>query len=166
MNIFSAEVLNDLVRQARLSPRLRQHLNVHKDYADPSQRLFNAIEPHSYIRPHRHLLDPRDETLIAVRGKLVLVVFDDLGKVTEVVPFGVGRNGSLALGVEVSAGTWHTVVALEPGSVVFEVKAGPFCPDAAKEFAPWAPLEGSESVTGYQDAILSSFGQILGVDFK
>ncbi len=85
---FDQIYLDTLCAQADASPRLRQHRNVHTDYADPCQRLFNAITTRSYLVPHRHALSPRDETMLAVRGRLALVVFDETGEVVEVVPFG------------------------------------------------------------------------------
>jgi len=54
--------------------------------------LFNAIEPGSYIRPHRHASDPREELLIAVRGLVALVTFDDQGAVTNVLRFGTSQK--------------------------------------------------------------------------
>ena len=70
---FDHAYLDTLCTQARASPRLRQHRNVHTDYADPCQRVFNAITTRSYLVPHRHALSPRDETMLAVRGRLALV---------------------------------------------------------------------------------------------
>jgi cupin fold WbuC family metalloprotein len=61
MIVFGSEYLDELSGLAKVSPRLRQHRNIHTSYDDPCQRLFNAIEPESYIRPHRHAADPRDE---------------------------------------------------------------------------------------------------------
>ena len=84
---FDQIYLDTLCAQADASPRLRQHRNVHTDYADPCQRLFNAITTRSYLVPHRHGLSPRDETMLAVRGRLALVVFDETDEVVEVVPF-------------------------------------------------------------------------------
>lgn len=149
---FSPEYLDSLTAQAEASPRARQHRNVHTDYADPCQRLFNAITRRSYLVPHRHGLTPRDETMLAVRGRLALVVFDDTGKVIEVVRFGSqggAGHGGLAAGVLVPAGTWHTVLALDDDAILFETKAGPFDPTAPKEPAPWAPGEGSAGAESY-----------------
>ena len=157
MKVFSADFLNELTAQAQSSPRKRQHRNIHESYADPCQRLFNAIEPGSYIRPHRHAADPRDELLIAVRGSMALVTFDEQGMVTGVVRFGVNRNDEgLAVGAEVPANTWHTVIALEPGCVLLEVKAGPFDPDQPKDLAPWAPDEGSAAAAEYLARLIES----------
>ncbi len=157
MKVFGAYYLNELTTQAQCSLRKRQHSNIHQSYADPCQRLFNAIEPVSYIRPHRHATDPRDELLIAIRGLMALMTFDEQGMVTKVVRFGADRNREgLAFGAEVPANTWHTVIALEPGCVLLEVKAGPFDPNQPKDLAPWAPDEGSPSANEYLDKLIES----------
>ena len=150
MKIFSADQLNVLVTQAEESPRLRQHLNIHTGFDEPCQRLFNAIEPGSYIRPHRHLSVPRGELLVAMRGLMALVTFDDEGQVQRVVYFGSEKYGlDLAVGVEVDPETWHTVIALKLGSILLEVKAGPFDPAHPKDLANWAPSENSADVEAY-----------------
>ena len=155
MKIFDAQYLNGLTVQAKVSPRLRQHRNVHQSYQEASQRLFNAIEPGSYIRPHRHASDPREELLIAVRGVMAIVTFNDHGDVTNVLRFGTERHeDEMAVGAEVSSSTWHTVIALEPGCVLLEVKAGPFDQNQPKDLAPWAPEEGSSSARAYLDRIV------------
>ena len=117
--------------------------------------MFNAIEPGSYIRPHRHASDPREELLVAVRGVMGLVTFDDQGAVTNVLRFGSEKHGDeMAVGAEVSSGTWHTVIALEPGCVLLEVKAGPFDPNQPKDLAPWAPEEGTSSAASYLQQLM------------
>ena len=156
MKVFSANYLDMLTTQAQVSPRKRQHRNIHENYEDPCQRLFNAIELGSYIRPHKHATDPRDELLVAVRGVMVLMTFDDRGKVKEVVHFGSDRcNEDLAVGVEVQAGTWHTVFALTSGCVLLEVKAGPFDPSQPKDLAPWAPAEDAATAEQYLQDMIS-----------
>lgn len=150
MKVFSADYLNQLIDDAKCSPRKRQHRNIHQSYIDPCQRLFNAIEPGSYIHPHRHATAARDELLIAIRGLMALVTFDDRGKVIRVVSFGANSNGAgSTVGAEVPASTWHTVIALEPSCILLEVKAGPFDPNQPKDLALWAPNEGSVAATEY-----------------
>ena len=154
MKIFSADQLNALVTQAEGSQRLRQHQNIHTGFDEPCQRLFNAIEPGSYIRPHRHLSVPREELLVAVRGLMALVTFDDAGTVQRIVRFGSEKYGAdLAVGVELPSQTWHTILALVPGSVLLEVKAGPFDPNQPKDLAPWAPVEGDRAWVEYLGAL-------------
>ena len=50
-------------------------------------------------------------------------------------------------GVEIPSGTWHSIIALEPGTVIFEIKSGPYKPLPPEDIAPWAPapsdLEGA-----------------------
>lgn len=163
MKIFTAQSLNVLTEQAGASPRRRQHLSIHQSYQEPCQRLFNAIEPDSYIRPHRHATDPRDEFLLAVRGEMALLTFDDAGTVTSVLRFASEKHGPvLAAGVEVPASTWHTVLALRPGSVLLEVKAGPFDPAQPKDLATWAPEEGSVDAAHYLQALVQDISKSAG----
>ena len=147
--------MDDLLRRSKKSNNYRQHHNVHRSYQEPCQRLFNAIGMESYIRPHRHLLDPKTECLIAVQGMMVLIVFDDEGEVVETVRFGTEKykNKTLCVGVEVSPESWHTVISLVSESILFEVKTGPFEPSLAKEGAPWAPEEMSVEADKYLAAL-------------
>lgn len=155
MKIFKAQFLDGLTGQAKVSPRLCQHRNVHQSYQETSQRLFNAIEPGSYIRPHRHVSNQREELLIAVRGVMAMVTFDDQCDMTNVLRFGTERHGDdMAVGAEVSSSTWHTVIALETGCVLLEVKAGPFDPNQPKDLAPWAPEESSDAASAYLGRLL------------
>lgn len=163
MKVFNVNYLNELTVQAQGNHRKRQHRNLHESYDAPCQRLFNAIEPGSYIRPHRHATDPRDELLIAVRGLMALVTFDGQGMATEVIYFGAHRNGEdFAAGVELPAGTWHTVIALEIGCVLLEVKAGPFDPRQPKDLASWAPEEGSPAAFAYLNQLISRLPSVSG----
>ena len=149
---FSPDFLDGLTIKAEQSFRKRQHENIHQNYEDPCQRLFNAINVDSYIRPHRHSIDPKDECLIAVRGRMALLIFDDDGQVKQVVRFGAQISEvqlSISVGVNLSAGVWHTVIAEVPGSILFEVKSGPFNPEQAKEYAAWAPAENTTEATEY-----------------
>jgi cupin fold WbuC family metalloprotein len=139
---------DELSGRARGAARLRQHSNLHRSYEEPCQRLLNALEPGTYIPPHRHSLDPKQETLIALRGEMALVLFDDSGKVTQVVRFGAGDSYACH-GVDLPPGAWHTVLALSSGAILFEAKAGPFQPAHAKELAPWAPSEDSPQAADY-----------------
>ena len=149
---FSSEFLDVLTQSAEQSSRQRQHKNIHQHYNDPCQHLFNAIGIDSYIRPHRHSIDPKDECLIAVRGRMALLVFDDIGQVGQIIRFGAQTNEAqqaISVGVNLPAGAWHTVIAEVPGSILFEVKSGPFNPKQAKEYATWAPEEDAPEAAEY-----------------
>lgn len=152
MKIFSRQYFDELVTSANQSDRLRAHTNLHQSYSDPCQKLFNLIKAESYIRPHRHSLDPKEECLLAVAGLFSLISFSDDGIIESVNLFGSEKyslTSSIAFGLELPAEVWHTVIPLVDQSILFEVKSGPFDPGAAKELAPWAPEEGSQEALTY-----------------
>lgn len=159
---ISSLLVDNLTRKAKLNYRLRAHHNFHADYADPVQQLANSIGINSYIRPHRHASDPKSECLIALKGCFALVVFDDQGLIFDVIKFESEshvKNDS-NYGVNISQGIWHTVIALKPDSVLFEVKSGPFNPLQAKEFAPWAPVEDSPEALFYLENLRKHIGYL------
>ena len=146
MKILGDDLFADLSQKAAANPRRRQHLNLHADYGEPCQRLLNAMEPGSYIRPHRHLTDPKVECFLGLRGRFALILFDDEGHLRQILRFGPLEENA---GADLPPGVWHTVVSLESGSIFFETKPGPFNPLTKKDLAPWAPEEGSPEAAGY-----------------
>ncbi len=154
MRWLDAPLLDDLIRQAAQSPRLRQHLNLHSSFADPCQRLLNALWYDSYIAPHRHTADPKEETLIALRGDLGCIAFDDEGTIIGHRRLSAGGPNAA---VVVAPGEWHTVIALGETAVLLEVKAGPFDPSAAKEAALWAAPEGSPDAPAFLNRLRAAF---------
>jgi cupin fold WbuC family metalloprotein len=153
---FRPADLDALVRAAQSAPRRRMNLNVHRSAADACQRFFNAIEPGSYVRPHRHAQPAVAETLVAIRGAFVLVEFDDAGGIVgtaRLAASGSAPHPDAAAAVELAPGTWHTVLALESGSIFFEAKPGPFDPQARGDFAPWAPEEGAAEAAAWWQAL-------------
>jgi cupin fold WbuC family metalloprotein len=143
--------LDELVAQARDLPRRRLHLNLHAGPDEPCQRLINAMEPDSYIPPHRHADHTTNECLLALRGVFALIVFDETGTPLRALQFG-GPDADLEV-VELAPTTWHTVIALETGGVLFETKSGPYRAASAKVAAPWAPPENDPGVETYLSAL-------------
>ncbi len=135
LKIIDDELLNATSGRAKENGRLRMNHNLH-ELSDNVQRMLNAVEPNSYIRPHRHVDPPKVELFLALRGAGACFLFDDTGNVTESSVFGDGTHNH---GVEIASGQWHTVMALRPGTVFFEVKDGPYVETLDKDFAPWSP---------------------------
>jgi cupin fold WbuC family metalloprotein len=150
MKIITPELLHQLTGSARTSPRLRKNHNLHPTDASRCHRLFNAIEPESYIRPHRHLDPEKDEAFILISGRLGIIQFSDTGEVTEMV---VLSHQTGVLAVDVPSGVFHTAVSLEPGTVFFEAKAGPYLPLTPAETSVWAPPEGSDGAAEYLEQL-------------
>ena len=88
MFILDNQMLDGLCKQARLSYRHRHHLNIHTSHNEHCQRLFNAIQPDSYIPPHIHSMEKKQELLVAIRGHFSLITFDDHGEFIHSVSFG------------------------------------------------------------------------------
>lgn len=144
--IIDRDFLERVSSQAKASPRRRRNHNFHASESDTCNRLLNAIEPDSYIQPHCHHETAKDETLIVVRGRLGVIIFDERGTV---IATAVLLPASDTVGVNIPHGVYHTLVALENGSVFFEAKAGPYLPLAPQEKAPWAPVEGDPTAASY-----------------
>ena len=137
MRTYTWRHLADLASRAAAAPRRRANLNLHRQPEDGIQRMFNCFQPGTYVRPHRH--EPqRWELFVVVRGRLGVLTFDTSAAVAAVAVLGPGGT----VEVEIPGGADHTVVALEPDTVVLEVKPGPFRPLTDKDFAPWSPPEG------------------------
>lgn len=137
-------LLQRVAEAGATSPRRRKNHNFHLSDTDACHRLLNAVEPDSYIPPHCHLDASKDETILVLRGRFGMVLFSPSGEIMQTCVLEAGGSN---MGINIPHGQFHTLVALEPGSVFFEAKAGPFQPLSAAEKAPWAPSEsGSEAV--------------------
>jgi cupin fold WbuC family metalloprotein len=143
-------ITQDLVRQAveasRKSPRKRIILPFHKSDASPLHRMLNAVQPGSYIRPHWHRHLPKDESLVMIQGAICVFLFEDDGRIRQTIRL---KAGSKAFGIDLVAGICHTFIAIVPDTVVFEVKPGPYVRTTDKDFASWAPAEGTDQAEKY-----------------
>lgn len=116
-------ILDDLTQKAKESPRLRMNLDLRNSDKDTSQRMLNAIEPDSVVPIHRHRKS--SETVVCLRGRLVEEYYDEQCICTETIE--LSPNGPV-VALNIPAGQWHTVRALETGTVILEVKDGPYEP--------------------------------------
>ena len=139
-------LMDELSTEAAASPRLRKNRNFHPGDDYPAHRLLNAAEPDTYIAPHCHLDPAKDETLVLLRGRMGVVIFDAAGKIIQSRLMVAGGD---CQGVDIPHGTWHTFVSMEPGTVIIEAKAGPYKPVSAGERAAWAPAENDPAAVAY-----------------
>jgi cupin fold WbuC family metalloprotein len=151
---FGARCFEQLTAAARAGTRGRKNLDFHEAPSHPAQRLLNAVEPDSYIRPHRHLEPSKDETFVVLRGAFGLVCFDESGNVTQAR---VLRPQGDLVGAHVPARTFHCLVSLERGSVFFEAKAGPYDAATDKDWPAWAPPERSSEAPAYLERLRALF---------
>jgi len=149
------ELLLDTIEKASGSKRLRMNHNFHTQPGDTLQRLLNAIEPGSYIQPHKHDTPDKREIFFALQGRIAVVEFDDQGNIADSMILDplAGRYGA-----EIPEKTWHTLISLESGSVAYEFKDGPYDPVDDKNRAPWAPKEGAPEAIEYLREVLGRIG--------
>ena len=121
-------LLDDLTAQAKASPRLRMNYDLRNSDADGSQRMLNAIEPDSPLSIHRHR--HTSETVVCLRGHLQELFYDEDGRLTDT--FDLMPNGPV-VALNIPIGQWHTVRVLESGTVIMEVKDGPYAPTGPED---------------------------------
>jgi len=153
MKLIDKNLLDETTTKAKQSPRLRMNYNFHETLDDPINRLINAVEPDTYLRPHRHQNPDKNEIFLLIRGKAALFLFDDQGTVTKSLVLDPIAG---VYGGEIPCDVWHTLIILESGSVVYEIKQGPYAPLSPENMAPWSPdAEDSTGVKSFMDKLKS-----------
>jgi cupin fold WbuC family metalloprotein len=148
-------LLDSLSEKAKNAPRGRMNHNFHRELADPINRMLNAMEPGTYVAPHKHQDPDKREAFLILRGRVLVVEFTETGQVAEwqVLSPALGN-----FGVEIPPRTYHTLIALESGMVIYELKDGPYDAANDKVFAPWAPAEGAPEAPAYLADLLAQVG--------
>lgn len=123
--VLKNEIIDKLSDDAKSSPRLRMNYNLHESFDDVVQRMFNALEPGTIVPIARHPYS--SETLIMLRGKLRVLIYDDNKNIIEDVVIGAKSDN---IGYHIPKGFWHQVESLEHGTVCFETREGPYAPVA------------------------------------
>ena len=122
--IITQALLDNLTAQAKASPRLRMNMDLRNSPEDKSQRMLNAIEPGSPMPIHRH--NNSSETVVCLRGRLIEEFYDELERIcTDDIE--LSPNGPV-VAINIPIGQWHTVRALESGTVIVECKDGKYEP--------------------------------------
>ncbi|WP_436263288.1 WbuC family cupin fold metalloprotein, partial [Pseudomonas brassicacearum] len=75
-------LFDELAEKAAASPRGRQHHNFH-EMDEPCHRMAVGLQPSTYIPPHRHLSADKAETLLVLKGRLGVLIFDETGAVVD-----------------------------------------------------------------------------------
>ena len=139
---LNQELLDATAQKALNSPRLRQNYDFH-EWSERVQRFINAFQLGTYVRPHRHLRAPEVngfEFFLVLQGSLGMLILDEQGQVIHTER--IEAHGPTH-GVELAEGNFHTLVALEPNTVILELKEGPYTRMTDKEFMQSFPEEGT-----------------------
>ena len=122
LQVVNQELLNGVIENAKASPRLRMNYNLHSDLNDKCQRLLNAMEPGTIMPIHHHKVA---EVYILLQGRIRVMTYDEKGNENSSVILDP-KEGNF--GVQIPENTWHSLEVFESGSVIFEVKEGPYIP--------------------------------------
>ena len=121
--VITTDILDTLSTEAKACERRRMNLDLRTSAADQSQRMLNALEPGTQVPIHRH--PKTSETVVLLRGSIKEVFYDEQGNVTESVTL---KAGAEPCAMNIPKGVWHNLECLEPGTILFEAKDGPFEP--------------------------------------
>ena len=121
MKIIDEKLIGGVIEEAKKSPRLRKNYNFHQSLDDKCHRFLNALEVGTEVPVHHHAT--KDETLIILKGRIRVNTYNDEGEILESIVLSQEEG---RIGVDIPKNTWHNVECLESGSVIFEVKEGPF----------------------------------------
>jgi cupin fold WbuC family metalloprotein len=146
--VIDQTLIEQKIEEAKRNLRKREIHNFHSSDQEALHRMLNSIQPGSYIRPHRHLDPPKDEAFVLLKGSAGFVIFDAKQGLREkefiLLDFDRGT-----VGIDIRAGIWHTLFSLEPDTVLYEVKPGPYMAPSDKDFSSWSPPDSSPEKTDF-----------------
>lgn len=154
LTTISRGMIRAALDASRRSPRLRIIQPLHKSADSALHRMLNVAQPGTYIRPHRHLDPPKAESLVVLQGSIGFITFDDHGNVNGTYTLAAGAD---SIGIDMEPGMFHSFVVLEPDTVLFEVKPGPYAQVTDKAFAAWAPEEYTDAAREYLKKFVGLF---------
>ncbi len=137
---------DEVLRASRASERRRAILPFHKHHGELLHRMFNAVQPGTYVRPHRHMRSQKSEAFVVLRGALDFLAFDEDGALIMAQRLAAGGD---AFGIDIDPSCYHSFLVCAPDTLLYEVKTGPYTASDDKDFASWAPAEGTPEVAPY-----------------
>jgi cupin fold WbuC family metalloprotein len=165
VELIGDDLIAEVLEKAKRSSRQRMNHNFHSGAQDNPHRFLNIFIEGTYVAPHRHQNPPKTESFVVLEGFVTVICFEDDGTVRSRHVLGQGpgadtlppafRGLPVSRGIDVAPGIWHTIAAISPYAVCFEVKPGPWDPATDKEPAPWAPAEGDPKAPEYLAQLLS-----------
>jgi len=153
-------MVGELLAMSRQSPRKRMIQCLHKTQDAGVHKMFNALQPGTYVTPHRHMHPEKTETIIVVSGSMLFVQFTEDGTLDTHTLL---QPGTEVFGVDVAPHIYHTFIALKQDTLIFEVKDGPYEHDTDKDIPAWAPKEGTEEAEPYLLELLKQLAELANV---
>lgn len=139
------EAIEFLISEAEKNARKRSRLCAHLSPDAPLHEMLIVHFQDAYVRPHRHFR--RIESFHVISGEADVVLFDEQGNVSQVVPMG-GAGHSKTFYYRQTESVFHSMLIRSPVFVFHEVTNGPFDPSTT-EFPSWAPSDNDPSLPNY-----------------
>ena len=146
MHQLDQHLFSDLLEQAKNSERKRSHYCLHPSHDDKVQRMCIGLIKGTYVRPHHHPQSNKWELVVALKGSIVFVLFDDKGTITDKLYLSPEQPIS---GLEIDNSTWHAIYPVTDVAIILEIKEGPYTPASESDFATWAPAEGCAEANSF-----------------
>ncbi len=151
--------LDTLKAAVKASAKRRARINTHPDGEDALHEMIIAIDPSSYIRPHKH--PGKSEAFHIVEGEVDIVVFKDDGEIDQVVPLGAPGSGR-SFYYRMSKPFFHTLIIRSAVLIVHEITNGPFRPQGTI-FADFAPEDSdTQKAEAYQADLVQRVAALQG----
>jgi cupin fold WbuC family metalloprotein len=141
--------LEEMKRLAMLNPRHRIRLCTHNSPNDLLHEMFIVHARDCYVRPHKHL--GKIESMAILEGAADVVLFDDDGKIREVINMG-DINSGRQFYYRLSDPIYHTLLIRTDFLVFHEITQGPFLREDTV-FPEWAPTDQDDGVENYMASI-------------
>ncbi len=132
--VVNAEYLIRLKEKQDGNPEKKCTLCLHNDIREKHHEMINLYSKGEYVRPHYHA--DKTETKIMLEGKMLAVLFDDKGKITDRIILSSGTNDCFLLRVDRMV--IHTNIPLTD-VVFYESITGPYTGVNDSVFPAWAP---------------------------
>lgn len=137
---LSESMINNALKLSKESPRKRIIYPLHKTNENTLHRMFNVLQPKTYICPHNHVSDNKSESIVVLKGAICFITYNSTG---DVLTYQNIKAGTEIFGVDLEPDTIHSFVVLEEDTVIYEAKPGPYVLSSDKDFFTWAPDEGT-----------------------
>lgn len=135
---ITLEDLEFLKKKSLDNQRKRVRLCAHRDIKDKVHEMIIVHGKDAYVRPHKH--SGRSESLHVIDGEACAFIFDDNGRVSEIVHM-ADKNSGKVFYYRISNDVFHSLIIVTDFFIFHEAVEGPF--DKTRTiFAPWSPEEG------------------------
>jgi len=132
--------MNELLQAAESTSRKRMRLCSHRNTNESVHEMFIVHPRGAYVRPHKHI--GKSESMFIIDGEVDYVIFDDAGKIKEVIKMG-DYQSEKPFYHTMRTEQFHTLLIRSEHLVFLEITKGPFC-RTDTIFADWSPLESDK----------------------